>query len=215
MDRLASSTTPAVVSVLHDQAAERAVLGAAILQGDAVPLRKVRDDLYSSRHGFIADAAIQVADSGGAPEIVAIKARLEQRDELSQVGGPAYLAKLIDEVPRRANIDSYVEVIRNLAWRRAVILRSQGLTDAVASGDSDSSLLELLDGLSEERPAGRPRVEPIDLYGPHVTPVQPSWFVPGLLPRSGLVLAWAAPAGGKTFLLLRIVHAVWFFTSER
>ena len=208
---MGNATSPSEASRLpHDDAAERAVLGAAILREDATPLRQVRDHLYSRRHCSIADAAIEVADSGGVPEIVAVKARLEHRGELSQVGGPGYLARLIDEVPRCANIDSYVNVIRNLAWRRAVMLRSQGLMNAVESGDSDRDVLELLTDLADERPAGRTRVEPIDLYSSEVTPAAPRWFVEHLFPRPGLVLVWAVPSGGKTFLLLRIAHELLF-----
>ena len=100
MRPLPSITSPAeALQLPHDETAERALLGAALVQGDAAPLRGVREHLYSSRHRSIADAAIEVADSGGVPEVVAVKARLEQRGELARVGGPDFLAELIELVP--------------------------------------------------------------------------------------------------------------------
>ena len=166
MNELARTTTPVVVQLPHDDPAERAVLRAAIVHGGTEPLLQTRNAMYSSRHRAIADAVMAIASAGGSPGVVAVRAELERRGNLEEVGGASYLAQLMDEVPHSANLNGTVDVIQNRAWRRAVLLRSQGLIDAVALGDSDSSLLELLDSLSEERPAGRPRVEPIDLYGP-------------------------------------------------
>ena len=51
MGPLANITSPAeALQLPHDEPAERAVLGAAILHGDAKPLRQVRDYLYLHRH---------------------------------------------------------------------------------------------------------------------------------------------------------------------
>ena len=196
---LAESTT-------RNLEAERAFLGGIFVVGDVDLLRATVDYLAAPRHRRTAQAMLAVADDGLPVELLAVKAELRKRGNLDEVGGEQYLAELVAGTPQSTNVRHYAEQLRRLAWRRDVLARASGLSSAILSGATDRDVTELLEGLAEDRPPSRAATAAQDLYGPDVTPTSAKWRVANLIPHAGIVLVWAQPSGGKTYLLLRLSH---------
>jgi len=191
----------------HDPEVERALLGSVLIDpGQLHVLRPVLHCFASGRHRRIAEAMVAIAAGNSPIDILTLKAELERCDHLGFIGGPAYLADLLSCVPRSCNAEHYAARLRRLTWRRNIAVRAAGLLDAACDGAPDRDVVELVEGLNEERPPGRRGLEAVSLYAPDVSPTYPRWRVANLIPQAGVVLVWAPPGGGKTYLLLRLSH---------
>src|SRR3972149_9717977 len=90
----------------HNLEAERSVLGAVLLHNDAFNLAaEVLDarDFFRDAHRRIFDKMAALSERGDAIDLVTLKEELGRSGELDEVGGPAYIAALVDGVPRSAN----------------------------------------------------------------------------------------------------------------
>ena len=100
--------------------AERAILGAALLhpEGLATALSVIRpDDFFRQAHQriFTAMQGLRIVD------LVTLKDALGKAGQLDDVGGPAYLAGLLDGVPHSMNVEHYAAIVRDAAILRGVI----------------------------------------------------------------------------------------------
>ena len=90
----------------HNLESERAILGAALLHPDglATALSVIRpEDFFRTAHRRIFDAmqGLRIVD------LVTLKDALGKAGQLDDIGGPAYLASLVDGVPRSTNVEHY------------------------------------------------------------------------------------------------------------
>ena len=53
-----------------------------------------------------------VLTPGEAADLVTVKDELDRRASLEDVGGPAYVASLIDGVPRSTNVGHYARIVK-------------------------------------------------------------------------------------------------------
>ncbi len=103
----------------HDLDAEAAVLSAILIERDA--LDKVLETLqpehfYSEANRRIYEAAVELSSKGTPVDIVSVAGALRDRERLSQVGGSAYLAQLVDSVPSVAHVETYARMVKE-KWR--------------------------------------------------------------------------------------------------
>src|SRR5436190_14787592 len=105
----------------HNLEAERSVLGAILLHNDAFNLAaEVIDahDFYRDAHRRIFDKMVKLVERANAIDLVTLKEELGRAGELEEVGGPAYIAALVDGLPRSANIEYYARIIKEKATLR-------------------------------------------------------------------------------------------------
>jgi len=130
----------------HSDEAERAVLGAILLDNrcfDRAQEVLSAEAFYSVRHQKIFGVLAGMVDSGTAVDLVTLKNALDGRGELEACGGPAYLASLLDGVPRSANVDHYARIVREKAILRELIRTSQEiLASAIRPEGSSDDLLD-------------------------------------------------------------------------
>src|SRR4029077_1426377 len=108
----------------HNLEAERSVLGAILLHNDAFNrAAEVIDsrDFFRDAHRRIFDKMVKLADRGDAIDLVTLKEELGRSSELDEVGGPAYIAALVDGVPRSTNVEHYARIIKEKATLRNLI----------------------------------------------------------------------------------------------
>lgn len=101
--------------------AERSLLGALILwpQGLTVVMTMLGPDDFASRpNRLVFDAMMSLFDQGDGIDLVTITTHLRKTGDLDAVGGPLYVAALLDGVPRRSFIHGQAEVIRDRGLRR-------------------------------------------------------------------------------------------------
>jgi hypothetical protein len=194
-----------VAGLTSSEVAERAVLSATLLNGQTDP--DVTTDLFFRSHNRIIYASMRrLTERGIAVDAATLTDVLRDRRELDDAGGPGYIAELLDDQVRGANIGHYVRILREKARRRNIIARCRGLIEAACDDTPTPKLRELIEGLGDECDAGSPIPHAVDLWGSEITPQRPEFVVRGLFRKVGLHLIWAQPGGYKTSLMLRGVH---------
>ena len=130
----------------HSDDAERCVLGAILLdnrQFDRTRELIAMGSFYSLRHQKIFQALEMMMEAGRAQDLVTLKNELERRGELDDCGGPAYLAELLEGVPRSANVEHYARIVKEKAILRELIRTGQAILSSAMRPESSPD--ELLD----------------------------------------------------------------------
>jgi replicative DNA helicase len=130
----------------HNLDAERSVLGAVMLRNDAINQATEvidSDDFFREAHRLIFDKMIGLSERGLAIDLVTLKEELSRAGLLESVGGPAYIASLVDGVPRATNVEYYARIIKEKATRRSLIASASKIV--AEAYDSDQEADEILD----------------------------------------------------------------------
>ncbi len=123
---------------------ERAVLGAILLEPQqlATVLRfAVIEDFALTSHREILRTMVGLDSRGVAPDLVTVVAELDQAHKLESVGGPAYLAGLLDGVPDRPNAEAYAAKIHDLARGNALHAAARCACASIEQGESVDNVL--------------------------------------------------------------------------
>jgi replicative DNA helicase len=108
----------------HNLEAERSVLGAILIHNDAfnsaAEVLKPRD-FFRDAHRRIFEKMVQLNERGNAIDFVTLKEELSRSGELDEVGGPAYIAALVDGLPHATNIEYYARIVREKSTLRNLI----------------------------------------------------------------------------------------------
>ncbi|MDD2505382.1 MAG: replicative DNA helicase, partial [Bacilli bacterium] len=126
--------------------AEMAVLGSAFLTTYA--LDKICEELTSDM--FLSDAnkrifeAIYDLHENKVPlDSATIKNEIEKKGSINNIGGIEYLSEVIDSVITAANIDYYIEIVREKALRRKLIEVTNLISSNAYNEEEDTN--ELID----------------------------------------------------------------------
>jgi replicative DNA helicase len=132
------------------QDAEQAVLGAMLLDQDAI-LRAgehVDDTMfYREGHRRIFRAVLALSERGEVAEPLTLAEELARRGELEASGGKEYIAYLIDAVPTAANVEYHAKIVREKAvLRRLIEVSTAVVTDAFEGRKLAAELLDEAEG---------------------------------------------------------------------
>ncbi len=109
----------------HNLDAERAVLGAILLEGREALPRVVEvlrpPDFYTEAHRAIYYAMQNLFDRGEPVDLLTLQEELRRTDQLALVGGPAALALLVEQGSVAAYLTSYTAIVRDMAVLRELI----------------------------------------------------------------------------------------------
>lgn len=104
---------------------ERAVLGAILLDNEALPKAVESlpgsDDFYKPAHRKIFECMLELFERNEPVDLMTLSERLRAKGWLDQVGGVDYLAELIDTVPTAANVRIHCKLIHEKAILRKLI----------------------------------------------------------------------------------------------
>jgi replicative DNA helicase len=217
----------------HNLDAERAVLGAVLLEGrDALPrvIEILRvTDFYTESHRAIF-AIMQVLFDRGAPvDLITLGEELRRAGQLEFVGGPAALALLVEQASIASHLGAYAHIVRDMAVLRELIQTStQIITQAYDAKEDVQGLVDEAErrifGLAERRlegsalPVGRilkntfEYIERLYERKEHVTGVATGFEkldheTSGFQPSDFIIIA-GRPSMGKTAFALNIVQHV-------
>ncbi len=131
--------------VPHDLTAERAVLGAVLLDASMADVAEgcglKASSFFREAHKRIWEAIGEVRASGAAPDFVTLRSVLERTQDVENVGGVTYLAGLTDGVPKSVNVEGYARIVVDKAILRALIAQAnQTIEDAYANRDAEEVL---------------------------------------------------------------------------
>lgn len=133
-------------SLPHSLEAERAVLGAVLLNNQvfdqAAELLTLKD-FHSEGHQKIFARMEALASASRPIDSVTLREELEKDSALDAAGGIAYLASLVDGVPRIANLVQYAQIVKEKSILRKLIHATDEILIRSYSGEDDPvSLLE-------------------------------------------------------------------------
>ena len=130
----------------HNLEAERAVLGAILLERESLPraieiLRPA--DFYKEGHRKIFATMISLFERSEPVDLLTLTEELRRSGELDEVGGPAALAALVEEAATAAHLLSYAGIVREKSLLRDLIrISSEIIGQSYEAKEDVESLLD-------------------------------------------------------------------------
>jgi len=118
------STTPGPQIVPNSREAEEAVLGSVLINPESyydVAQFLQEQDFYIHRHRWIWQAFTRLHEKRVPVDFLTVSEELDQMDQLGEVGGPAYLTALINNVPTSLHAEAYGHLVEETAVRRRML----------------------------------------------------------------------------------------------
>lgn len=134
----------------HDLQAERAVLGAVQLEpslfdvAEASGLRAAH--FFRDAHVRIWQAYTRIRVANAPIDFITLRSDLDRHGDLEQVGGPAYLAGLVDGIPRAVNVEGYARIVRDKALLRDLIAQANR---TIAQAYEEDDVATVIDGAEQ------------------------------------------------------------------
>ena len=131
-------------SLPHSDEAERAVLGAVLLDNmlfDQASEILTIDDFYLDGHRKIFSRMLVLSSDSRAIDSLTLRQELQKRSELESAGGAAYIASLLDGVPRISNVEHYARIVKEKSILRKLIHSSNEILIRSFSDKEDPSHL--------------------------------------------------------------------------
>ncbi len=132
----------------HSQEAEESVLGAMLLDKDAVIAVAeflVADDFYDERLKDIYQACIDLYEERVPIDVLTVSEKLKKK---KNIGSSAFLADLANKVPTAAHVEHYGRIVKDTSTKRAVMSAAARLVDI--SMDDGMGASEVLDKAESE-----------------------------------------------------------------
>ncbi len=215
----------------HDEAAEEAVLGSILVDGEIiarlVPVVKP-EDFYRERNRWTYEACLALFQRGIPIDQISVAHELAGQGRLDPAGGPAFLSHLVASVPTSVYAEHYAAIVGRPSTMRSLIRAASEITSLGYGQDADVDetlrqaedllfrirsrretrdfvpLREVLDQYLEDSAAAH---TPSDLTK---SPIQTGFIdldrLMGGLQRSDLFILAARPSLGKSTLAINIVR---------
>lgn len=126
--------------------AEMSVLGVCFLNKYALDkiCEELSADMFFSDQNKKVFEAIKELHAAKIPlDITTIKDELDKKKNLNSIGGIEYLSEVIDSVATAANVDYYIEIVREKATLRNLIeTATEIVTDAYSTEENINSVLD-------------------------------------------------------------------------
>lgn len=203
-------------AVPFDLPNERAVLGACLLDRDAITA--IRDtlsaeDFYIEKHALIYTALLDLLDQRIPPDLATVAGKLRDTQQLDLVGGLAYLGELGAEVPTAVHVEHYARrVAQAAAQRRIIQLGGEIAARGYTGGDLADLLNEVQAMVEVTREAATPKAGWADAVVParmlYAYKFEPEPFIVDQVLPQGTILITGKPKTRKSWLALNIAWAV-------
>lgn len=128
----------------HNLDAERSVLGAVLLDNEAFNTAiaiVTPPAFFRDAHRRIFERMIDLTERRVAIDFVTLREELAKVGELEEVGGAAYLASLVDGVPRATNVEYYAKIVKEKATLRNLIYAANKIVANAYEADQDADLI--------------------------------------------------------------------------
>ncbi len=129
---------------LRNHAVEKAILGAILLDNQAIEhTRDLKADYFHHKPcRLIFASMVELEARGVAIDAITLAGELQCCGDLDRVGGVAYLATLMDGLPRRVEVEAWALSTKNLAERRRLIEIAERVIKGAEDGDSVDEVID-------------------------------------------------------------------------
>lgn len=135
----------------HSQEAEESVLGAMLLDKDAVIAVAEflsPEDFYDERLKEVYQACLDLYEQRIPIDVLTIAERLKKRKTFKNIGSSSYLADLANKVPTAAHVEHYGRIVKDTAVKRSLMSAASRLMDSAF--DEGVSASELMDSAESQ-----------------------------------------------------------------
>lgn len=148
--------------MMHSVEAEKAVLGAMLVDGKAIDAAAGLDvtDLHLDSHRTILSVIRNMHAQGTNVDSVTVWQELERQKLGDSVGGVVYVACLPDGLPRNYDVKPYVKMIREKSALRSIVSLCDLAKARAYEGEDSTDILHDLQGLALEQQAAAVHVRP-------------------------------------------------------
>jgi replicative DNA helicase len=210
--------------------AERSILGAVLIENHALntAIEKVRpEDFFLDQHRRIFNQMIELAEAQQGIDLITLTDALSRKGELEGAGGAAYIAQLMDGVPRVSHLEHYARIVKEKSMLRGLVHTAHAIQQTALEAEEDadavldqaesaifqiaedrvrSGLVSMKDVVQES--IGR--LERVMAEGKRITGLATGYsqldnLTSGLQPSELIILA-ARPSVGKTALALNLAE---------
>lgn len=215
--------------VPHSLEAERAVLGACLLDRsalDSVQEKLAPGDFYAPAHRLIYECVCRLAEADSPCDLVTVGEALRGSGDLERVGGVTYLSGLMDAVPSLSSATYYAGIVADKSRMRALAGAMTAVLGGVQEGGlSIQELLEMAEksvfDISQERLKGElvPLQDLLMEVYQQMSDIKAAGGVTGVptfsdldrmylsgLQKGDLVILAARPGCGKTSMAMNIAQ---------
>jgi replicative DNA helicase len=135
----------------HSQEAEESVLGAMLLDKDAViAVAEFLDpsDFYDERLKDVYEACLDLYEARTPIDVLTVADRLKKKKTLGKIGSSSFLADLANKVPTAAHVEHYGRIVKDTATKRALMSAAGKLVES--SMDEGVTAAELMDSAESQ-----------------------------------------------------------------
>ena len=130
----------------HSKEAEESVLGALLLDKDAiisVAEFLLPDDFYDERHKDIYKAVISLYEERTPVDVLTVTEKLKQQKDIKKVGGASYLTDIANKVPTAAHVEHYGKIVKDLSIKRNLMQAASKIVEmSLNEGLTSSDLMD-------------------------------------------------------------------------
>ena len=135
----------------HDDDLEQAAIGSMLADNEAVTaaiqLHLYPADFYSRANMRIYEAIMSLDGLGKRPDIQTVVQELKQAGKLDEAGGASYVSSLTTVIPSSANIDYYVQRVKNYSLKRSLLKVASKI--GVSAYDESKESKEVLEEIQQ------------------------------------------------------------------
>ena len=216
----------------HNVEAERGVIGAMIMDRDAILISSellTADDFYQGQYGILFEALVDLYRSGVGTDLITLQNKLREKDAPPELSSVEYIGGLLNSVPTSANVKHYATIVREKSMLRRLIQMTERIANTCYM--DNEPLEDILDTTEKDifkvmqQRTGREfepirdvvlrtldSIEKAAKQKGHITGLETGFrdldYKTAGLQNSDLILIAARPAMGKTAFVLNLAEYV-------
>lgn len=116
----------------HSQEAEESVIGAMLIDKDAVIAVAeflLPEDFYDERLKDVYKACIDLYEERVPIDVLTVTEKLKKNKTLKEIGSSSFLAELANKVPTAAHVEHYGRIVKDTATKRSLMSVASKLVD--------------------------------------------------------------------------------------
>ena len=216
----------------HSDEAERAVIGAMLMDQDAIVTASEiisDEDFYQRQYGILFSVMVELYREDKPVDLVTLQERLKNKDVPPELTSIEFIGGIINDVPTSANIKHYAQTVSEKALLRRMIKATEGIANTCYLGkepvdnileNTEKQIFDLLQKKSSDefvpiRDVVLSVIDKIETAAKHkgtVTGIPTGFYdldykTSGFQP-SDLILIAARPSMGKTAFVLNLAQHI-------